>query len=112
MTAFGAKRICMDKTTGGAPNRRRRSFVEWFPALALVQTRNERGVQQARCTRRKEKLWLVDSLLPSQPPLSACRLLLLPMPQQLASSKLRKTSSLSLTSDIQTRIRVKLVHVV
>src|SRR6476660_383366 len=70
------------------------------------------GGQQARCTRRKKKLWLVDSLLPWQPPLSAYRALLLPMPQQLASSKPRKTSSLSLTSDIQTRIRVKLVHAV
>ena len=36
------------------------------------------GGQQARCTRRKKKLWLVDSLLPSQPPLSAYRALLLP----------------------------------
>jgi N-acetylmuramoyl-L-alanine amidase len=31
------------KTTGGAPNQRRRSFVEWFPASALVQTRHESG---------------------------------------------------------------------
>ena len=70
------------------------------------------GGQQARCTRRKKTLWLVASLLPSQPPLSAYRALLLPMPRQLASSKPRKTSSLSLTSDIQTGIRVKLVHAV
>src|SRR6266481_2366904 len=52
----------------------------------------------SRCTRlsRKGKPWLVESLFPSQPLLWAFRALL-PMPQQLASSKLRKTSSLSLT---------------
>jgi hypothetical protein len=51
----------------------------------------------SRCTRlpRKEKPWLVESLFPSRPLLWAFRALL-PMPQQLASSKLRKTSSLSL----------------
>ena len=51
-----------------------------------------------RCARlpRKEKPWLVESLFPSQPLLWAF-LALQPMPQQLASSKLRKTSSLSLT---------------
>jgi hypothetical protein len=31
-------RLFSRKTTGGAPNQRRRSFVEWFPASALVQT--------------------------------------------------------------------------
>src|SRR5262249_36477632 len=67
----------------------------------------------SRCTRlpRKEKPWLVEPVLLSRPLLWAFRALL-PMPQQLACSKLRKTSSLSLTLDIQTRIRVKLVRVV
>jgi hypothetical protein len=31
-------RLFSRKTTGGAPNQQRRSFVEWFPASALVQT--------------------------------------------------------------------------
>ena len=30
-------RLFSRKTTGGAPNQQRRSFVEWFPASALVQ---------------------------------------------------------------------------
>src|SRR5262249_52014150 len=52
----------------------------------------------SRCTRlpRKEKPWLVESLPLSQPLLWAFRALLL-TPQQLASSKLRKTLSSSLT---------------
>ena len=36
-------RLFSRKTTVGAPNQRRRSFVEWFPASALVQTRHESG---------------------------------------------------------------------
>jgi N-acetylmuramoyl-L-alanine amidase len=63
--------------------------------LQLAKADTSRLDAAAGRTRRKQKLWLVDSLLPSQPPLSAYRALLLPMPQQLASSKPRKTSSLS-----------------
>src|SRR5205809_7754701 len=54
------------------------------------------GLSNAAHLPRKEKPWLVEPLFPSQPLLWAF-LALLPMPQQLASSKLRKTSLLSLT---------------
>ena len=36
-------RLFSRQTTVGAPIQRRRSFVEWFPASALVQTRHESG---------------------------------------------------------------------
>lgn len=44
------------KTTVGAPNQRRRSFVEWFPASALVQTRHESGGPASPMRTSKEKV--------------------------------------------------------
>ncbi|MGA7152753.1 MAG: N-acetylmuramoyl-L-alanine amidase [Pseudolabrys sp.] len=48
-------RLFSRKTTVGAPNQRRRSFVEWFPASALVQTRHESGGPASPMHTSKEK---------------------------------------------------------
>ena len=49
-------RLFSRKTTVGAPNQRRRSFVEWFPASALVQTRHESGEPASPMHTSKEKV--------------------------------------------------------
>src|SRR6476469_5004714 len=49
-------RLYSRKTTVGAPNQRRRSFVEWFPASALVQTRHESGGPASPMRTSKEKV--------------------------------------------------------
>jgi hypothetical protein len=49
-------RLFSRKTTVGAPNQRRRSFVEWFPASALVQTRHESGGPASPLRTSKEKV--------------------------------------------------------
>jgi hypothetical protein len=48
-------RLYSRKTTVGAPNQRRRSFVAWFPASALVQTRHESGGPASPMHTSKEK---------------------------------------------------------
>ena len=48
-------RLVSRKTTVGAPNQRRRSFVAWFPASALVQTRHESGGPASPMHTSKEK---------------------------------------------------------
>jgi N-acetylmuramoyl-L-alanine amidase len=49
-------RLVSRKTTVGAPNQRRRSFVEWFPASALVQARHESGRPAGPMHTSKEKV--------------------------------------------------------
>ena len=49
-------RLFSRKTTVGAPNQRRRSFVAWFPASALVQARHESGRPAGPMHTSKEKV--------------------------------------------------------